>query len=444
LISADVAVGSVASVLGSTLRFEVVGASQKLFLGNTLLAFAHDSAITAAGGVGVRTLGSASLDGFRAEPAPGPTDGSLGTTYSFAAPQRPDGQLDSVWTEQVGNFAVTGNKVAVGNGPDNLATLNGVSATDVVVQAQVAGLSAPGQLIGLVARSSPTGMSDQYQGILYNAGGTAHAVIYRNLGGTWSMISADVAVGPAASVAGATLRFEVVGGSLKLFLSNTLIAFAQDSTISGAGGVGMRTLGAAALNSFRAAAPTLPPANGSLGTTYGFESPQRPDSQLDNVWTEHVGNFAVTGTTSKAATGSGADNLATLNGVAAADVAIQAQIKSLDAGQLIGLSARYSGPGLSDQYMGLIYNAGGTARAAIYRNLGGTWALLGADVALGTAASVLGSTLRFEVLGTSLKLFVGSNLVSSVTDSAISGAGGVGMRTVGAASLDDFRAATLP
>ena len=65
---------------------------------------------------------------------------------------------------------------------------------------------------------------------------------------------------------------------------------------------------------------------------------------------------------------------------------------------------------------------------------------LGPDVAVGTAASVLNAILRFEVSGTSLKLFVGGYLVSSVTDSAISGTGGVGMRTIGMASLDNFLA----
>src|SRR5205814_888250 len=146
------------------------------------------------GGVGIRTLGMAALDDFQYNPAPAPANGSLGTTYTFESPQRTDAQLDNVWTEQVGNFAVTtvaANNVAAGHGADNLATLNGVSAADVTVQAQIKGL-ANGELIALSARYSGPGMNNQYQGILYNSGGTAHAVIYRNMGGTWTMISADV------------------------------------------------------------------------------------------------------------------------------------------------------------------------------------------------------------------------------------------------------------
>ena len=70
--------------------------------------------------------------------------------------------------------------------------------------------------------------------------------------------------------------------------------------------------------------------------------------------------------------------------------------------------------------------------------------MISADVAVGTIASVLGSTLRFELLGSSLKLFVGGNLVTSATDTAIMTAGAIGMRTVGSASLDNFLANTPP
>jgi hypothetical protein len=80
------------------------------------------------------------------------------------------------------------------------------------------------------------------------------------------------------------------------------------------------------------------------------------------------------------------------------------------------------------------------AHAVIYRNLGGMWTMISADVTVGSVSSVLGSTLRFELLGSSLKLLVGGNLVTSTTDTALSGAGGVGMRTVGSAALDNFLA----
>ena len=39
-------------------------------------------------------------------------------------------------------------------------------------------------------------------------------------------------------------------GNLKLFLGNTLLTFTQDSMISAAGGVGMRTFGMAAVDNF--------------------------------------------------------------------------------------------------------------------------------------------------------------------------------------------------
>ena len=64
----------------------------------------------------------------------------------------------------------------------------------------------------------------------------------------------------------------------------------------------------------------------------------------------------------------------------------------------MGLVARYSGPGESNEYHGLVYNSGGTARAAIYKNVAGSWSMISPDVAIGSVAGVLGS-LAESVLG---------------------------------------------
>src|SRR5205085_1614719 len=130
------------------------------------------------------------------------------------------------------------------------------------------------------------------------------------------------------------------------------------------------------------------------------------------------------------------DNLATLNGINQADVSVQATVNSLANSQVIGLAARYSGPALNNQYEGLIYNSSGTVRAAIYRNQGGTWTLISADVAVGPVGSVVGGTLRFETQGTALKLFLGNTLLAFAQDSTFS-TGGVGMRLVGTAAVDN-------
>ena len=49
---------------------------------------------------------------------------------------------------------------------------------------------------------------------------------------------------------------------LVLFLGNTLLAFSHDTTFTGVGGVGIRALGASALDNFQAAAPAFPLALG--------------------------------------------------------------------------------------------------------------------------------------------------------------------------------------
>ena len=152
----------------------------------------------------------------------------------------------------------------------------------------------------------------------------------------------------------------------------------------------------------------------------------------------------VTGSSNKVATGTGGDSLAVLNGVSAADVIVRADIAALANGQLVGLAARYTGPGLNNGYQALLYNSNGTARASIYRNVNGTWALISADVAVGSVASVLGKTLHFEAVGSSLKFFLDdatagtSTLLTFANDSTFGGPGGVGMRIIGTASLDNF------
>ena len=117
-------------------------------------------------------------------------------------------------------------------------------------------------------------------------------------------------------------------------------------------------------------------------------------------------------------------------------------VKSLGNGEVVGLVARYSGPGLGNHYEGLVYNSNGTARAALYLNQGANWNQLSHE-SLGALSNLLNKVLRFEVKDTSLKLFLDGNEILSRTDSMISAAGGAGMRTVGMASLDNFLVGTI-
>jgi hypothetical protein len=88
-------------------------------------------------------------------------------------------------------------------------------------------------------------------------------------------------------------------------------------------------------------------------------------------------------------------------------------------------------------YMGRILGVNGVFFAQIYRNLNGTWTRLSSvRVAGGTA------TLRFEAIGSSLKLFVDGTLRTSAFDTKLT-TGTVGLRSSAGQVIDDFDAMLL-
>ena len=67
---------------------------------------------------------------------------------------------------------------------------------------------------------SRCGDANMYWAALINNNGTITATVFRNVGGTWTLLAFAAAPAPAAH-----FRFEVVGTSLKLFLNSTLLVF---------------------------------------------------------------------------------------------------------------------------------------------------------------------------------------------------------------------------
>src|SRR5205807_741968 len=95
-------------------------------------------------------------------------------------------------------------------------------------------LSAIGQYAGLAARYSGSGDKNMYWGAIGQTGASTYvAVIFKNVNGTWTQL-----VSQSVSTGTGTLRFEVQGTSLRLFLDYVEVATASDSSISAAGGVG--------------------------------------------------------------------------------------------------------------------------------------------------------------------------------------------------------------
>jgi hypothetical protein len=79
--------------------------------------------------------------------------------------------------------------------------------------------------------------------------GTYKAYIYRIVNGVQKQLAVQTYSG---SVTGAVLEFAVSGTSLTLTLNGTKVATTTDSTLTGAGSVGIMSAGAATISSFSA------------------------------------------------------------------------------------------------------------------------------------------------------------------------------------------------
>ncbi len=410
-----------------TLRFEVFNDSLKLFVNNSLKVWTNDSAISGAGAsmIGLRayTAGptGASYASFSANAiAPLPTNLSSSFSDPFAATA--DSQLGRNWTEHVGNFTVAGNTL-VSNDALNLATLNGVSQSNVVVGDSVSALTA-GQYAGLVARYSGLGDANMYwAGLGKNADGTGTAYLFRNFNGIWTLLNSKN-IGQISGTQ--TLRFEVINSYLSFFINNQLATFANDSVLT-TGTVGVRsTRGVVWTGSPAFSAVTMNSPVSLTPTSLNESFTSSANFGLD--WRQNLGNF-VLDTVNQTLTSSTGLDVATLNGLSAADVVVSDSVK-VSAGQYAGLVARYSGPGDANMYWAGIGNSGRAYTAYLYRNVGGVWTQLASKSLSNSAYNITGSTqaLRFEVVGSFLSLFVNGTLAVTGNDSTLK-TGSVGVRS---------------
>jgi hypothetical protein len=329
---------------------------------------------------------------------------------------------------------------AVANGTGvGLATFNGSSLANVSEQADVT-LSPGSATAGLVARYAGTGDGNgrMYDGRITLSGGVYTALIEYVSGGIFNKLTSKTLTGFTGS---GTLRFEVVGSSLKLFVNGVLQLAVHDSSISAAGLVGIRGRSGSVstlttFDNFSAQPVTAP-----VATLPFQDSFTRPDnSELDPVWVEQAGAFQVLNNMASVfGTGVG---LATLNALPTADVSLQTDFLLSPGSATAGLVARYSGTGDGN---GKMYDARITVSGGVYTALieyvsGGTFTPL-ASVTLHGFNGAVSHTLQFVVKGTSLQLFIDnlSNPLLSVTNSSITTAGLVGMRGRNT-SFDNFSA----
>ena len=435
---------TVASGVG-VLRLEAVGSNLKVFHGPiggpmVLKLITYNTSLTT-GLTGICTGKNVVFDNFALDQIVPTTPGlPFADDFSQPAPGNSNNQLARNWDERQGNFTDTGSS-AVGTSTTNLATVHGVSLVNAAVEADIT--VAAGQQAALIARYQTNG-NFYLARITANAAGTAFtADISKSVSGVFTTLNMAAATLPVSAGAG-TLRFEASGTSLKLFFTptggaQTLLAYAFDTAFSLAGLTGIRASKNAVLASFSAAQIILD--TPTLAFTDDFSSPTNVN-QLGGTspaagarnWDEREGNFTDTGT---AAIGNAATSLATVHGVSLADAVVQTDI-TLAAGQQAAVIARYQANG--SYYLARITaNAAGTAFTAdISKSSGGIFATLKS-----VAAPSGAGTLRFEVSGTSLKVYFtptggAQTLLTYGFDTALAGAGLVGMRLSKNATVANF------
>ena len=191
-------------------------------------------------------------------------------------------QLSRNWTERQGNFGVLGNAL-VGKDPTmNLATLNGVALADASMQANV--IVAANQGAGLISRYQSNGSF--YLGMIAgNSVGTTFTPYLFKYTTATGFVQLNTST-TVLAVGTGTLRFEVIGASLKLLYGADAahlaqIGFASDNSLTAAGLAGIRTTQNAKLDNFTLDAITPP----ALPLHRPVHSAQRQhiDRQLDQA-----------------------------------------------------------------------------------------------------------------------------------------------------------------
>jgi sugar lactone lactonase YvrE len=423
----------------STLRFEVVGPSLKLFVNGTLATFATDGVLTAAGTVGLRSGNGVAIDNFSAS-ALNLVPSTLPFRDNF---NRPDSELGLTWLDRLGDSQVKGNAIVTRvidpNSQDAnkllaIATVNGVSLADVSLQADLTLGSTGVQYSGLFARYSGPIDQNMYWGGLIGINGVFQAVIYRNLGGVWTQLNAPTPINLTSSTN--TVRFDVVGPALKLFVNNSLTTFANDNVLTAAGAVGHRSGLGVTIDNFSATAIT--PNTVSLPFSDNFN---RADGELGLNWLDRFGESQVKGNqvVTRVTDPNSKDlvkllALATVNGLNAADVTVQSDLTLGTTGITYGgVVARYSGTGDQNMYWAGVIGVNGSYSANLYINVNGTWSLL-ASTAVGSG----NSTITLSVKGTSLTMSFGGKTLTA-NDSHLA-TGTVGLRGGPGVTYDNFSA----
>lgn len=356
----------------------------------------------------------------------GQVEGTWAQRYRFIRDDFNRGNFPSLgpdWLVQSGDFDLESN-VAVVKTTKALAQLRAVKPMDVAVEARITlggGIATSG---GLFARSSGVGAANYYWGGIRQQGDGFLAEIGRQVNGVWkSLVTAPLSFGEGS------VRFEVFGDALKLFVDGRLAVYAYDGLITAAGRIGIQGTFEVCFDDFTFATLQRAVAQAPFRDLFNVSD----GSQLGPFWVERSGNFTMQGTKAR---GLASVNLATVAMAAVQDVVVTTNVNVSVIGSFAGSAARVSADG-SRMYWGGLVNRAGTPSAEI-------WLIAGTTVQRLKSVPVAQSTtldhvVRFETLAGLQRLSINGTVVAETTNTTLTGAGFVGMRASAGALLSRLR-----
>jgi hypothetical protein len=378
------------------------------------------------GKAGIRGLKGATFANFQVRPFDPFADDT------FARINALDNSLGNVWIPHSGGFTISSDN-AVGttsptSGTYNIATFGEAAPANVSVTVTVTLASSAGHRAGVVARYQDAG--DYYAGALVYDGGY-QARIYRFAEGVETQLGPAVAEN-VNSTSSVELRFEVLGTSLVLYVNGEEVVATTDDRIAGGGGVGIYSSSDDPISDFTALLIGEPVATGPSANPIGFGDafflPDATSLQSVAGWEVRDGAvFTIADGRAQVTNGGTSGNAVALvstpaflgNTVVEADVLITVNDRSA------GLLARYQGTSAANDsyYLALVYRfPNGTDWTAELRKRVGN-GTFDSSFAVSTSITNLVSAgepirLRFEVIGTTLTLYVNGVAVLSKTDNS--------------------------
>lgn len=224
-----------------TLRLDVTSNQLSAYFNGSIVASTIDNSITGPGRVGMRLAGGF-VDNFAAQEIglPPVSNATLPFADAFNGPN--GSLLSAFWAVRAGDLGIQDNRLTMFAGEISVASVNGISVSDVDLSAVVN--VASGGNPGLLARYSGPGDSHGYLAMLQLVGNNSVAAqIWKDTGSGWENI-AHTEFTPV-TITTTSMRFVLEGNQLQLFVGGVLRCDIVDNSIAGPGMIGVRLSGGA-------------------------------------------------------------------------------------------------------------------------------------------------------------------------------------------------------